>query len=632
MVYTYQASESLMDVKEVLVNQIFDNEVKVAERNQEISDSDYESYLGILDNERDEKNYKWQSDIRIPEFVSHSLAQSAIDVGQYFGTRDFVECKINDSSNEAKKAAGASQELINRTLNKRELYHYLKFIRAKSICNLAGKVYLKCWWDQELQEQQTGWSLKQTELDVDIQGNPITENWQVPQMKTERVPVIESVAVVDRFNYDVWDQRNVFVSPEYVYSLQQKEWVIFRSEITLDELESDELNNYFDIDKLSIPDEPTETKSKSYQKDNPKESESLAQNPFDIYERYGKYWIIEEGDKVKSGIDENGEILDGAIYEEVIITFVIGNGKKQLIGLDKTHYISAVGQPYKPCARGLCYIHPENDEGMGDGQNVRELQTAIDDTFNASQDRVILSTFPTFKVAQQSLNENDSIYIEPGHTIELINTNDLEEFTVNDNINGALTQLRYLEDKGRQVDTMNETTTGGVPSIASTTATAVSASTQGSNTRINYKSLTFENTGLLEIYWMIQQMTYQFATDKTGFELMGDKLKDFNPTLEYYFAPLSQSIETEVSKAAKRREWLQLYQITSQTQHPDTPKRLNQIYGEILKLMGDEYENAVLFNENAPVQTGGQQGAIEGEPTSNQHGIAQSPEEMYARG
>jgi len=287
--------------------------------------------------------------------------------------------------------------------------------------------------------------------------------------------------------------------------------------------------------------------------------------------------------------------------------------------------------PFKPCMIGLCYIHPNDDKGMGDGQNQRELQTALDDTFNASQDRVILSTFPSLKGARQSIEDNSSIYIEPGHTMMLEDVNDVQELNISSDISGALNQMQYLENKGRQADSMNETTTGGVPSIASTTATAVSAATSSSNTRVNYKSMTFEYTALLELYWMIQQMTYRFATDKTGFELMGDKLYDFNPTLDYYYTPLSQSIETESSKATKIRDLNTLLQTTINIQHPDAVKTINFLYREIFKLMGDEYENVAQLDENTPVQSGGQQGKVEGDSASNQYGLQQSATESGAR-
>jgi len=620
-----------MGINEILANQIYDNELLIAESNQDYSDNNFESYLGLLDNVRDEKEYDWQSDIRIPEFVSHFLSQSAIDVGQYFGTRDFVEVMINDKSDQAKASAEAAKELINRTLNKRSLYHYQKFVRGKGTCNLAGKVYLKCWWEQELEEQQTGTTLEAVELDTDVNGRPLKFEWQEPATTTREVPLIEEVAVRDCFNYDVWDQRNVFTSDEHVYSLQDKEWIIFRSETTLSELEStQESNEYFNLDVLDSAAQTTDTKEESYQKNDIKENHSKAERAYDLLERYGKYWVIEEKGKVKPGIDENGEVLETATYEEVIITIVKGT-TKTLIGFKKTHFIDANGLPFRPCIRGTCYIHPTNDEGMGDGQNVRELQTAIDDTFNVSQDRVMMATMPLLKGARQSIEDNSSIYIKPGHLMELNDVGDVQEFKITDNIMGALNQLKFLEDKGRQVDSSNETTTGGVPSIASTTATAVSAATASSNTRINYKSLSYEYTCLLDLYWMIQQMTYRFATDKTGFELIGDKLMDFNPSLEYYYTPLSQSIETEASKSVKRKEWTMLLQTIVQIQHPDAVKMINFILKEIVKLMGDEYENVMPFDENTPAQTGGQQGKVAGDPTSNQYGMAQSPEEMAVR-
>ena len=61
--------------------------------------------------------------------------------------------------------------------------------------------------------------------------------------------------------------------------------------------------------------------------------------------------------------------------------------------------------------------------------------------------------------------------------MELVDVNDVQEFKITDNIAAALHQLKYLEDKGRQVDSINEVTTGGVPSISSTTATATAAGT-----------------------------------------------------------------------------------------------------------------------------------------------------------
>ena len=616
-----------MDTENKLITDIF-NEITTAQTNQNQDDTDYESYLGILSGDRDEKTYEWQSDIRIPVFMAHHLTQSAIEAGQNFQTRDFVEVKINDPSDIAKAAAESAKECLNRTLTQKDLYYYQKFIRAKGINNLSGRVWLKCWWEQEFEKKQVGTRVEIEQLDVDINGDPLLEEWQVPATKENEIPEFEEVAVKDRFNYDVWDQRNVFYSNEYVYSAQQKEWIIFRSESTLAKLEEvAEQNQYFDLDKIGQPPDTTETKSASYQKETKTEPNSTAQTPFDIYERYGKAWI-KDG---KSGIDDNGEIIDGATYEECIITIVKDKHRKILIGFNETHFVDANGIPYKPAIRGLCYIHPSNDNGMGDGQNIREIQTAIDDTFNVSQDRTILSTLPSLKGKRNSVEDNTSIIIEPMGMMILDDTKDVEEFKISSDTMGALQQLAYLEDKGSQVDMINETTTGGVPSIASTTATAVASASQGTNTRQNYKALTYTYTVDVEFYWMILNMTYAFAQEETAMKLMGDKAYDFNPSLDYYYTPLAQSIEPESSKEAKRQKWMNIYQIAMQSQHPDAPRVANHAYGEFVKLMGDEFENAAFLDESKPMQPGEQSPEQGGTPTQNEYGHTQSPEDVAAR-
>jgi len=94
-------------LKQIVVN----TEYSTAETNQAPLMDDYRSYLDLFDAERSEKDYDWMSDISLPEFATHMLTQSAMDVDQYFSQRDFVECYIQDNRKEAKDAAEASKEL-----------------------------------------------------------------------------------------------------------------------------------------------------------------------------------------------------------------------------------------------------------------------------------------------------------------------------------------------------------------------------------------------------------------------------------------------------------------------------------------------------------------------------------------
>jgi hypothetical protein len=82
------------DIETILCDQIINREVLTSESNLEDSNIEFEQCLDLLAAERREKDYDWMSDIRIPEFASHMLTQSSLDVGQYFQTREFVSAYL----------------------------------------------------------------------------------------------------------------------------------------------------------------------------------------------------------------------------------------------------------------------------------------------------------------------------------------------------------------------------------------------------------------------------------------------------------------------------------------------------------------------------------------------------------
>ena len=636
------------ELEKVLCFQVINGEVNISEMNQQSSNDEFEQCVSLLDSERREKEYDWMSDIRIPEFASHALTQSSLDVAQYFQTRDFVEVYLEDEGEEAKANAEAAKELINRTLNKKKLNHYLKFVRGKGINNVVGRVYAKCWWEQHTITDVVGESTRYEDLDVDNYGDPLMYDDQVPAQREIVEPVYGEVPVIDRFNYDIWDQRNVFTDNSYVYSLQEKQWVTFRSPATYSELKDvEELNGYFNLELLKGDDiqPPKKTKFASSAADKDQSFEpvtSSVERSYDIYERYGKFWtVVDANGTEKPGIDNEGKRLDKAELLEVIITIAQSGDRNIPIGFKLTPFVDANGFPYRPIIRGLCYVHLTEDGGIGDGKYSKELQIAIDDTFNISQDRVMLATLPTFAINKNAIDDNSSIYFEPGHPIEVNNPReDIQEFRISDNIAGALAQMATLADKMQQVDSIQPPSMGDT-GAASTTATAFAGAFKATGERANYKSLTFENTFLSDLYWMIQQMTFMFAKPETGYRLMGEKVYDFDPSKDYWYKPLSQSIEPEYSKAAKRKEWATLIGYTQQLLgvHPDAPKMLNYCYLQFIKLMGDEYANfgTKFLDESKPVAPQGGQGqgmltGGNGMPMSNQNMIPQSGGELDARG
>lgn len=616
-----------------LINLVFNTELSTAIQNKSIEDSDFERNIDMLECNRTEKNYDWQSNITIPEYWSHFVTQSSTEASQYFNSRDFVECFIYDGSEDAIKNADAAQECINRTLGQKHLHFYQKFMRGTSIKNLNNSVYLRCWWEKAYKTT--------TDTIMDVEYIRLEDGTAMPRIVNREVE--NTTTTRDRFNFDVLDPRNVFTSSEYSYSLQDKEFVILRFERTLQQLKSDaEEMGYFNLDKLAEikPPSETETSKQSYNKDENKIKSQNMVMPFDIYERYGKAWAIvkESRDgypiKIELGIDDTGKEMDNAKFIECIMTFANSGSSNTLIRFQPQPYKDPYGEPYRPLIRGLCYIHPSKDSGLGDGKPVRELQVAIDDTINLSNDRVMFATMPTFKVKKYAVENNASLYFEPGHGMEVEDTNDITEFVASDNINGALNQLAILTGGMDKAMSIFPNTMGQLPGIASTTATAIAGADSRSNIRANYKSLTFENTCLVPFYYMILCMTSQFAEPETGIKLMGDKVEFFDATKEYFYTPLSQAIETEYSKQAKIKELNTMlgYVIPSVQLDPNMLEVSKYIIGKLFTLMGDEHGDIVAKLVTPNIANGGQkQIAVNEMAMSNQNGMPQSNMEEMVR-
>jgi hypothetical protein len=614
--------------------------------------ADFESVIDMLECKRTEKDYDWMSDIFIPELPSIILTDASAWANQYFQSRDFVEVKLEGTHPLDQPKSQAAKLCINQTLNNRAISHYQKYIRARTINALYGHVYAVGWWEQELKDKLLGYKEEKEELTVDQYGNEISTPDQIPAVRINQVPQYGKEVIKDHFNYEVIDPRNVFTDSRYCYSIQEKDWIIIRSETTYDELKANEKKmEYINLDKvkeLVKTQGKTKTAEETYNKDeDDKEPSMPAIRKFDKLLRFGKFWCKvkdEEKDasgypfKAVPGIDEFGEISENAELVECITETVISGSTKVLIRFQPTPFRDTRGTPYKPIIRGWCYIHPTKDIGLSSGKYLRELQIAINDGFNMGMDREKLSTMPTLKGKKYALEDNQTIYFEPQHMMELESPDDVEEFKLDSNITGMLQLVSMLISKGQQVESIYPTTMGQLPTEASTTATAVAGAESRTNLRANYKSLTFEYTYLLDFYWMILQMTYAFATEETALKMMGKLSEVFDPDGEYSYSPVSSNIEMEYNKNKK----ISLYdQTLGRLQGlvkvvPQVLPIIAHIIRRQLELQGDEYQTIAGMIEKLakaqvqPEQGGGQGGQKPGaqvqnipERTSNQQGYPQ---------
>lgn len=634
------------DVEEAVTKIVIDNEYTQTESAKEYDNLDFEAVVDMLECKRTEKDYEWMSDIFIPELPSIIMTEASSWTNQYFQTRDFVRVKPEGIGADKMAKAKAAELCINSTLNNRKLYHYSKYVRSRLINSLIGQVYALCWWEQKVVPVQIGVDIKQRPSGVfDEMGTPIIEDYEEP--------IMDEQIIVDQFNYEVLDPRNIFTNTKYVYSAQQKDWITVRSETSYDVLKQHEKElGYFNLDLVKdIVNPPkTEIEEKIEDKDNPQNvTIKTPISKLTLLQRFGKFWcIVEERDEfgnaitVKPGLGKDGEPLEKAELVETIIVYIVAGNNKILIRFQATPYIDKRGNTYKPLLRGQCYIHPSKDKGLSDGLFGRELQKAINDTANMSLDRVKLATLPVFKGRKLSLEDNSTVYIEPEHIIELENIDDLEELKISEDTAGALSQIGLFTNKLQQVTSVYPPAMGQIPGEASTTATAIASADMGTNKRGNFKSLTFEYTFLIEFYWMILTMTYAFARPETAKRLMAESVYDFDPDGEYAYTPVSSNIETEYNKNKKLALIDQMLGRVQSVPNPKTPMVLNYLLSKAFELLGSEFPDYkdVLFDTSPEAQQAAMQGGKGAgaampdqniSPISNQEGIPMSDMELNLR-
>jgi hypothetical protein len=293
-----------------------------------------------------------------------------------------------------------------------------------------------------------------------------------------------------------------------------------------------------------------------------------------------------------------------------------------------------------PLARGWCYIHPTKDKGLSDGQFIRPLANAVNDIFNMAVDRTKLATLPTMKGRKYSLEDNSTIYFEPEHVMELESPDDIEEFKLDDNPEGAMNMIAYLTGKQQQISSIYPTTMGQMPARVET-ATAVSGAAQMSNLRANYKSLTFEYTYFADFYWIMNQMTYQFMLADTAKVVMGEDAQFFDANADYVYVPVSSNIEQEFNKYKKIQNNDQMIGrlVGLAKVFPQVIEAIALILKDTLELGGKEYGEVKgiieRLSQSKPQLEGGngstQPADMQGMATSNQGGMPMSTGEMGAR-
>jgi len=638
-------------IQDVIATIVVDSEYRQSASMRNEMNMEFESIVDILEGKRNEKDYDWMSDYSLPELISILQTDASSWVSVMFQSRDYCEVKLDGDTQEDFAKAKAAKRCLNKTLNDRDIFYYPKYVRLRLINAIIGECYILGWWEQKLKTEKRTHILHKPVIQDFI--HPVTgEKSQRTVITQEQKQVEIKRPLVDHFNFDVIEPRNVFTDSKYCYTAQQKDWITIRSEASYSDLKRDEeMNQYSNLDKVKEAirgvNKKSDTAKETYAKGEDGEISKTPVQYFDIIDRYGKFWaVVTERDsydnpyKATAGLDEQGLPLEKAELIQMIITFVIIGSTKIMIRFKPTDYLDAENKPFIPICRGWCYVHPTKDTGLSDGKYLHQLQVAIDDNYNMGSDRTKLATLPTLIGNKNALDDNSTIYFEPEHVIEVNDVNnDLKELKISDDVSGTINNHNVLRGYAEQVSATYPTTMGGLPEKTSTTATAVAGADTRTNQRQNYKSMTFEYMFLQEFYWMILQMTYRFAHDETILKMLGEDAKHFDANEDYTYTPVTSNIESEYKKEKK----IQLYdQNIGRLQGlakvlPKVIPIISHMERRILELQGDEYKQIAKMLED--LSKSQPQAEPQGEDvkdakdtaTSNQAGVPMSTMEKATR-
>ncbi len=572
-------------------------ELEVAERNNEKVNDDFKTYYNMVHSIRNKKPNDWESDISLPEFLSRLLTQIGNFCGQYFSSTDYVENDIDSDDPKDIKEAKASKNLLNIILKDAEAYYYYKVVRLINFVFTCGSGVIKGGYSQ-LVEKIFSHMNQRSELATHPQtGEPLADDGtpfidpivQRAAFTTIQEPVYKDDIKVDKPIFDVYPNQNVYMSPEYCYSLNDKEYVIFETEKTLSKLKAEkEQMGYFNLDFLEEETPEGKRGEKTYDQDGklipqPQPPEKT----FIEYERWGKYPVRLEGGKYVPAIDEQGKFEDGAELVECIIHYVQQREKdapRHVIGFRKSKHTS------RPMVRFICYVDMVDDNGFGDGAVNREIQIAIDDNFNIGAYRTTMAAMPSFKGKKFS-GVPSKVKTGPTQVTMLENLTDLEQWVIADNPQGVIYQHNLLAS-GMDRSMATSPNTMGMPSDRAETATVGSIMNQRANIRIGMKSMNLEFIGFSDFYRMILTLCNDFMLPETLNDLLGEDLAAaYNPKRKDKFKPVSQALETEESKAFKLKTWQGILGIIAPMNNPKTPFAVNYILGQMLETMGGSFKH-----------------------------------------
>jgi hypothetical protein len=228
------------------------------------------------------------------------------------------------------------------------------------------------------------------------------------------------------------------------------------------------------------------------------------------------------------------------------------------------------------------YLDSERWQSVGMVEPIRDIQTALNDNINAMFDEIWQHLMPPVIVNKFALWEWDTMQYAPNQRW-LCGTNPSESimFREASRITGDAWQKHLLLDTEIQLTTSITPPMSGMGKEKTATTNVLNA--QMSAGKLDFLVKMIEQTALIPNAQMDIRMAKKFAHPKT-FEFILGKPFMFGDWEEIYrYQPAAAAVKLDYQKDIETQQDIQLIQIFSSVQNPNTPKILNALWANILR-------------------------------------------------
>jgi hypothetical protein len=626
--YNEQANEEpveIYDWQEAVCEQVLDEWEKGQTYCTDLNNL-YEDIYSMIRGERPKKNYDWESNI-----VINKVFQTIWTAIPYLTQKIFGASPIIGVGSFDKKGAWQREQILEfwhtlqSPVDKQHTTFFLIMVMWLLRSLLNGVGILKKGWHQKLQKMTQEVSYE-VPLSVSEDGSSQTQ----PYTKK----VTQAIPIEDWPHNVVCNNRDVVVDwlLKPGQSIRQGRFIIHRSVEDIDSLKRSKIK-YMNLDKFTefggaheIDDDHSPMTSKDGQDEKPK---SDIYKEVELYERVGLYpvWKQKLDGKWVAALDLQPEDEDEVVFKEMVVTVGKCGKETQLVRFDLNEY------EVKNYIDIHIYFDEERWQSEGMIEPVMDMQTALNDNINAMFDKIWQELMPPVIVNKFALwdwdtmqyaprqrwlvggNPQESIYFKPPDAVQRDPWQSHVMFNTEIELTSAVTPPMQ----------------GGAKEKAATTNVL---NAQYSAGKLDFIVKMIEQTGLIPSAQMDVMFAKKFAHPLTFQAILGEPFKFSDWEEIYKYKPAASSVKLEYQKEIETTQDIQLIQIFSSVNNPNTPKILNSLWANILRNRNMPKE-AAMFDEEyfEPQGEGGQLQMLKqmmGGP-SNQNNVEMSGEEKQVR-